>query len=867
MIKDKDRVLPNPTYMSEGQVAKYLEELRANRQNRPNGSRPPPPSRLGTLRRNQTDAVEVSSVPIDRPQLPTSNSMPNIPAIRPAGTLSHPRTNSSGLTTRPFAGRPIARQPSPTEAQTTVASPTEQRPGLVRTPSMVYRESGQRWMEKQEAHSLRMALEDMDLQDEQKIHSAAQDEAAALVWKHQNPDARYQNPDAPRKYREHLRKGSYTRSLSQEAVKFDAIRSASRTSNRDCIDMDTSADRPSMDIERQDSIPKAKARTPSGKSYGGLAEAVASDVAKARRRVSSGSKRIASGEKKLFMHPNDRIFEDPTGEATPPKGAVFPPPQQEAPRPTATPAYVRKNPFARVRMAHEKLERSNSAPVLTTASTRVDPIEIQKNPPTQTRNPLYVANEPLPPSPPRSSVGNQDKLDEPSTPTKDGKEIRSDDIRCATSMKRSDRSPKLPQPTIVSDKPGRPIVSFKPDWKPKEVVMQEVHAAALPPATAEPFKVARVSESPSRPFLPPTRAQTTPIPQIHGGEKPKPPIPILSIPDAPSIPTLVLPEEPDVCSGSISTTSAPTICIEPPSISVSEADGSATSKSARAQRPLPTPSRSPAGRPLPRHAVTAPLPTAGRPHYTPSIRQSGALCAHCALPIAGRILSAAGERFHPSCFKCHQCATNLECVAFYPEPEKQRTERIERIQARQTGAEVPGTENMTDDEVAQKEYDDGDEGLRFYCHLDFHETFSPRCKSCKTPIEGEVIVACGAEWHAGHFFCAQCGDPFDAKMPFVEKDGYAWCVNCHTNRYSSKCRKCKKPVTDIVVKALGADWHGGCFCCVVSGSKVERVRCCDGKLMCVLQECNGEFEDGKYFLRGDSQDPVCVRCEERRLKA
>jgi hypothetical protein len=36
--------------------------------------------------------------------------------------------------------------------------------------------------------------------------------------------------------------------------------------------------------------------------------------------------------------------------------------------------------------------------------------------------------------------------------------------------------------------------------------------------------------------------------------------------------------------------------------------------------------------------------------------------------------------------------------------------------------------------------------------------FSPRCKSCKTPIEGEVVVACGAEWHVGHFFCAECGD-------------------------------------------------------------------------------------------------------------
>jgi hypothetical protein len=62
-----------------------------------------------------------------------------------------------------------------------------------------------------------------------------------------------------------------------------------------------------------------------------------------------------------------------------------------------------------------------------------------------------------------------------------------------------------------------------------------------------------------------------------------------------------------------------------------------------------------------------------------------------------------------------------------------------------------------------------------------------------------------------------CGfwQPFDSTTPFVEKDGYAWCVGCHTNRYSTKCKKCRKPVTDTVVKALGAEWHAQCFCCMV----------------------------------------------------
>ena len=149
-------------------------------------------------------------------------------------------------------------------------------------------------------------------------------------------------------------------------------------------------------------------------------------------------------------------------------------------------------------------------------------------------------------------------------------------------------------------------------------------------------------------------------------------------------------------------------------------------------------------------------------------------------------------------------------MAFYPEPEKKRAERLARIQSRLDATEVI---EKTPGETAA---DDGDDSLRFYCHLDFHELFSPRCRSCKTPIETEVIIACGGSWHVGHFFCAECGDPFDAKTPFVEKDGYAWCVGCHAGRFSGKCKGCRKPVVEQGISALGAEWHEGCFVCVVS---------------------------------------------------
>jgi hypothetical protein len=70
-------------------------------------------------------------------------------------------------------------------------------------PTATYFERGQRWMEKEEAVSLREAMEDMSLgkpdEEEMRIHTAAQNEASELVWQHQHPEAATQ-PGAPYRY-------------------------------------------------------------------------------------------------------------------------------------------------------------------------------------------------------------------------------------------------------------------------------------------------------------------------------------------------------------------------------------------------------------------------------------------------------------------------------------------------------------------------------------------------------------------------------------------------------------------------------------------------------------------------------------------
>ncbi|KAL2128034.1 hypothetical protein VTI74DRAFT_9822 [Chaetomium olivicolor] len=246
---------------------------------------------------------------------------------------------------------------------------------------------------------------------------------------------------------------------------------------------------------------------------------------------------------------------------------------------------------------------------------------------------------------------------------------------------------------------------------------------------------------------------------------------------------------------------------------------------------------------------------AARPggHWFPATRPVGsratARCHECGDFIEGRFVSLAGtaERFHPQCFTCYACGTSLEALEISPEPDDHRAARLDRIARRAAGEVLP-------EEPGQTMAEDGDERLRFFCHLDWHELFAPRCKHCKTPIMGEHVVALGAHWHFGHFFCAECGDPFEKGMTHIEKDGYAWCVSCQTKRTerrAPKCRKCRHAVIGQYIRALGGEWHDECFRCAT---------------------CNGGFDDGQIFPmegRGAPGETVvlCTGCMERELKA
>ena len=788
----------------------FLTDLRLNRPARPSGARPLPVRHAHTTPIPNLEPPARAASALSRPsysmiqpsQVATANEE------RSSSSMSHCRAKSA-LSMREQAGRPLVQQPfAEVEPDMTIASPIpdpeiDSRKAPDTVLSGTYIERGQRWMEKQEARSLRVALEDMDIREEQRLHTAAQEEASDIVWKHRNAGIPYRNPGGPRDYKQHLRKGSHARSqiIGRYGV-LGGTNNTSGTANRSASDGSTSTKSGGDSSERsrvssgsslghkrtegteiEDSSRNANERdSPDKKNHINLTFPM--PPAKIfNRRGSIGPRTRTTGldgRPSLFRNPEDQIYEEPE-EIVPQiltDDKTFTEIKPLKPK--------NRNPSIGVKEQTNAIGKSASVPIL--EDKIISRYEIHKNPPSRSRDPSYLRN-PLPSTSQESinivqaDTGNNTML------LKDGVEIRSNDIRAATSMRLRDRSPKLPTPTVVSDRPGRPIVSFDRDYKPREVELRHESSFSERPSSRNGM-IQLGSNTAFKPQLPASVNSAPVIPTINVLESPD--TEVYSQPDAP---TINFPDVPSI------------------SISVSELPATVSANVGSSARPLPRPTngkRTAHGlRPTPHHSSTAPV-TATKSHWTPVLQRATAQCAACALPISGRIVSAASKRFHPTCFNCFQCGELLECVAFYPEPDDFRVARLARINARLNGTPI------SDSDGHHTEEDDGDDGLRFYCHLDFHEKFSPRCRSCKTPIEGEVVIACGGEWHVGHFFCAECGDPFDASTPFVEKDGFAWCVDCHSRRFSGKCAGCRKPITDMVVKALGKEWHEGCFCCMVS---------------------------------------------------
>ena len=744
--------------------ATYLNGLRNQRPARPTGSRPAPfSSRTYSSLASQSSLTRSDSAP----GVLSHQEDAEVEETDALATVQKSTSFSSS-----WKGRPLAQPPSsePPTVRGRKVSPTAAIQVPEPSADGVYVESEARKLEKEEAQSLRAALERIDQKDEMRIYEAAKDEAANLVWKHQHPKAAEEELVAP--YR------------------------------------------------NPDLKSKEKSR-------------------------SSGQRQVSGTRKVSFPSEESKIYEEPQQIKEQQRSTVQPP-TSELP--------LRARSRNKLPWLKTKSELPGTVPRLPEGK-KSNQFEVQKTPPRQSRDADYTANTPR-----RPSV--IDTIDEVDTPSLRGSlEIRSDDIRAATSMKRKDRSPNLPTPTAVSDQLGRPIVSFNRTWKPPSDSPRSSQDLDRP--------VIKLTESPS--FV---KSASRPLP------RPSPANPEISV-SAPSVPTINLPDEkPPSQPLPEMTLSAPAI----PTINL--ADEPASSRPAPALPTINIPDNNPdvpvinvqarvgdsqlrPPRPLPVHSLSAPpgavvkTPVTRLPWLNSRQSMPTVSCSSCALPISGRIVTASGAnsqrdlkaRFHPQCFTCNHCDTALECVSFYPEPDASRLERL-GIAAETRDQPLSAEDNL----LLQND------PLRFFCHLDFHEFFSPRCRSCKTPIEGEIVVACGDSYHVDHFFCAECGDPFSSSTPFVEgSDGYAYCVRCHTKKTSARCKGCKAQILDeLSVEALGGKWHETCFVCLECGGGFGD----EGRFF--IREVDVEAtekEKRRGIMRKVEERAVCGACEEMRLKA
>lgn len=452
------------SYMNNEQFAAYLRDLRNNRASRPGGARPlpTPESRQGSFRQSIDGRPSLGTT--GRPSFGSATTRSDMgtppPLSEPSSASTHSQSPPKTASTRDFSRPSIA--PSESSRYSTFSGrgrdyypdkPAKPlRPGEV-VPSSTYMERGQRWMEKEEAVSLRQAMEDKDAKgvpsspDEDRLYEAALNEASEIVWQHEH-GVKPPEPGTPYRYKPHLRRNSYAHARTASAGLYgDEIEPSGLA--RDCSSRSVSGSSASSDgrgsSRRRSSFATSMAaarKTPSppghgrsmspnksGKSYSGLNERRRSSL----KRNSTGSSRPFSG---------DQIWEEPEGvtserSASPDKMASS----------AADALQMRpKGPPNRVSFASGSAV-SQSASI--TQPPKLNRYEIHRNPPSQSRNPLYTTNTRTP-SPVREDV-----------PKKHGIELRSDDIRSATSMKLKDRSPKLPTPSAVSDRPGRPIKSDK----------------------------------------------------------------------------------------------------------------------------------------------------------------------------------------------------------------------------------------------------------------------------------------------------------------------------------------------------------------------------------------------------------------------
>ncbi|XP_054279165.1 leupaxin-like [Macrosteles quadrilineatus] len=110
----------------------------------------------------------------------------------------------------------------------------------------------------------------------------------------------------------------------------------------------------------------------------------------------------------------------------------------------------------------------------------------------------------------------------------------------------------------------------------------------------------------------------------------------------------------------------------------------------------------------------------------------------------------------------------------------------------------------------------------------------PSCANCNKPITEVVLAALGQTWHPEHFTCAHCEQPIK-ETAFRVRDGKPFCEADYVRLFVKNCRSCGERITGSILTALNETWHQECFKCTnceeIIGLKEFTER--DGKPYCM----------------------------------
>lgn len=121
-------------------------------------------------------------------------------------------------------------------------------------------------------------------------------------------------------------------------------------------------------------------------------------------------------------------------------------------------------------------------------------------------------------------------------------------------------------------------------------------------------------------------------------------------------------------------------------------------------------------------------------------------CSSCHNLITDRILRAVGEKFHPDCFSCSICLTNLASVPFTV-----------------------------------------DDNNKIYCIEDYYKLYAPVCSVCNGRIipdpgseEALRVIVMGRDYHVNCFKCDLCNTLLQSGKGCYPLNNKLHCLNCYT---------------------------------------------------------------------------------------